>query len=103
ALDAEAEHPEARAPQGGQPLRGHRIDTIGADELQVAGNTAALFGGHDTLTQRQNPAVASEAEDIVLEDDRAYARMGRNDTLDHVQALVGVQAGNGGDSALGLV
>ena len=42
-LDAEAEHAEARPPHGGQALIGHRIDAVGADELQVLGDAPARF------------------------------------------------------------
>src|SRR2546430_11785407 len=70
-LDPETEHPESCLPHGCQPLGRHGVDTVGADELQLARQCASLFGGDDRLTQRQNASILREYEDIVLKDDGA--------------------------------
>ena len=56
ALDAEAEHAKAGATHGREPLGRHRIDAIGADELQVARNGrraafAATMASHSGRTR----------------------------------------------------
>ena len=68
-----------------------------------AGIRPLLLRRNDSLAQRQDPPVAREGEDIVLKDDRARARMRRDDPLDHGQAFVGFQARDRCDTALRLV
>ncbi len=103
AFDSEPQHPEPRLPHGGQTLDRHRIDPVGADELQVRRQTPCLLGCDDSLAQRQHPLVSGEGKDVVLKNHRARARMGGHDSLDHGQALLRVQACDRSDTALRLV
>src|SRR5258708_2821054 len=103
ALDAEAQHAKPRPTHGRQPLGGHGIDTIRADELQMLWNPSTVFRGNDTLAQRQDSVVPSEGENVVLKDDGAYARMRRDDALDHGQTFVRFEARNGCNASLSLM
>ena len=47
--------------------------------------------------------ILGEHENVVLKDDGAHARMGRDDAFDHLQAFIGVQARNRCDAALCFV
>ncbi len=64
---------------------------------------AGTLGGDDPVTQRQDPAVASEGEDIVLEDDGACTGVSGHDALDHVEALVCFQPRDGRHAPLSFV
>src|SRR5258708_23603560 len=103
ALNAEAQHAKPSPTHGRQPLSGHGIDTIRADELQMRWNPSALFRGNDSLAQRQDSVVAPEGENVVLKDDGAYARMRRDDALDHGQTFVRFEARNGCKPSLSLM
>ncbi len=76
ALDAEAEHPESGAPHRRQALGRHRIDAVGADELQLARDVAALaWPRRSPRTAAGSRLIAGEGEDVVLKDDRAGGRL----------------------------
>ena len=102
-LDPETEHAEAGLPHGRQPLGRHGVDTVGADELQLARQCASVFGGNDRLTQRQNAPVLREYEDIILEDDGAHTRVRTHDTLQHLYTFFCIEPRNARDTSLGLV
>src|SRR5260370_30044943 len=101
--NAEAQHANPRPTHGRQLLGGNGIDTLRADELQMRWNPSALFRGNDSLAQRQDSVVAREGENVVLKDDGAYARMRRDDALDHGQTFVRFEARNGCNASLSLM
>jgi hypothetical protein len=84
--------PSTRKPAAriaGEALAAHRVDPVGGDELEVLGEISRALGGDDRLAQRQDPAVAREHEDVVLEDDRAHVGMRSDDPLHHHEAFLG--------------
>src|SRR3982074_356448 len=103
ALDPEAEHPESGTPHGHQSLLRHGINAVGADELQFARQSAALFGGNDRLAQRQHAPILCEHEDIILEDDRAYSRVCADNALNHLYAFLCIEPRNTRDTSLSFV
>src|SRR5882762_2657210 len=102
-LDPETEHPESGLPHGCQALGRHGVDAIGADELQLARQGAAVFGGNDRLAQRQNAPILCEYEDIILKDDRTHSRVYTDDALNHLYAFFRIEPRNARDASLGLV
>ena len=59
ALDAEAQHAKAGAAHGRESLRRHRIDAIGADELQILRNACRAVSprrSHRTAAGRAGPS-----------------------------------------------
>src|SRR6267378_8236004 len=102
-LDPETEHPESGLPHGCQALGRHGVDAIGADELQLARQGAAVFGGNDRLAQRQNAPILCEYEDIILKDDRTHSRVCTDDALNHLYAFFRIEPRNARDASLGLV
>src|SRR5256886_6196417 len=90
-LDPETEHPESGMPHGCNPLGRHGVNTIGADELQLARHSAALLGGNDRLAQRQNASILCEHENVILKDDCACLRVCADDALNHLYTFFGIE------------
>src|SRR4029077_20041455 len=102
-LDSKTEHPESGLPHGCQSFGRHGVNAIGADELQLARQCAAVFGRNDRLAQRQNASILRECEDVILKDDRAHSSVRTDNALNHLYAFFRIEPCNARDTSLGLV